>query len=492
MKKQILTTITALSLLTISLSSQNLDDALRYSRTFNYGTARFMAMGGAFTSLGADLSAISLNPAGTGMFRSFEMAFTPGLLYNNTSTVFNATNSTDFKYHFGINQAGVVSNLISNQGSEGLTALNFAYSWNRTNNFNENINITGISDISSMADYWALSSEGTYYKNLRGSAGIAYDVWVIDTITGSGGASYGTVFSNYGDNDPVYGQTIRRVISNEGYSGEHAFSIGANISDKYFFGATLGINRLKYTGHYEHLEADYDNVIPDFRNFVYTDHFEASGTGYNLKMGFIVRPMEILRIGAAFHTPTVYRIREYFYDQISSEFDDNLTYNNNNEPKRYSYTLTTPFRAMVGASVQIGKLAIVSADYEISDYATARFSKASDDYNYYNENQSIRNALKTASVLRLGGEFRLNTFYFRGGYGLYGSAFKGGEINEDLSYNAISFGLGFRQQNMYFDLGFANISNSLQYLMYDDEPYLKPATVTFTRNSFTATLGFKF
>lgn len=492
MKRKILISIIALSILPVSIFTQNLDDALRYSRTFSYGTARYMAMGGAFTSLGADLSAISLNPAGTGMFRSFEMAFTPGLLYNNTTTAFNSDNSTDFKYHFGFNQAGVVSSLISNQGSEGLVNLNFAYSWNRTNNFNENITIKGISDITSMADFWALSSKGTYYRDLGGSAGIAYDAWVIDTITGSGGTQYGTVFSNYGDSDPVYGQTIRRVISNDGYSGEHALSIGANFSDKYFIGATLGLVRLKYTGHYEHLEADYDNVIPDFRNFVYTDHFEASGTGYNLKLGFIVRPVEILRIGAAFHTPSIIRIREYFYDQISSDFDDNSAYNFRNDPRRYAYTLTTPFRAMLGASVQIGKVAIVSADYEISDFATARFSKASDDYNYYNENQSVRNALKTASVLRIGGEFRLNTYYFRGGYGLYGSAFKGDEINSDLTYNAVSFGLGFRQQNFYFDLGFVNFSNNLEYMMYEDEPYLQPASVMFTRNTFTATLGFKF
>ena len=59
--------------------AQNVDDALRYSQVFYNGTARFMSMGGAFTALGADLSAIRLNPAGTGVFRSSEASLTPQL-----------------------------------------------------------------------------------------------------------------------------------------------------------------------------------------------------------------------------------------------------------------------------------------------------------------------------------------------------------------------------------------------------------------------------
>jgi len=491
MEKRLLTIIASLGLI-ISTYSQNLDDALRYSRSFCFGTARFNAMGGAFTSLGADLSAISLNPAGTGMFKSFEISFTPNLMYNNTTTVFNSTNSDDLKYHFGINQVGVASTIISNDESSGLVNFNIAYSWNRTNNFNENITIKGVSDNSSMADYWANSSEGIYYKDLIGPAGIAYDAWVIDTITGSGGKLYGTVFSNYGDSNPVYGQTIRRIIANEGYSGEHAISAGANFSEKYFIGVTFSIDQLYYTGHYEHLEADYDNVIPDFKSFTYTDHFEASGTGYTFKLGAIFRPVDMLRVGVAFHTPTVYRIKEYFYDQISSNFDNDDRYQNNNKPYRYSYTLTTPFRAMAGISYQFGKRGIVSADYEFTDYSMARFSRASDDYNYYNENESIKNALKTASNIRIGAEYRVKSFYFRGGFGYYGSAYEQDEMNKNLSYTSLSLGLGFRQQNFYFDLAFANMSSTMKYLMYDDYPYLKEAKIETDRNNFSATFGVKF
>jgi hypothetical protein len=491
--KRIFLSIIAAIMIIPGILSQNIDDALRYSQVFYTGTARFISMGGAFTSLGADLSSISLNPAGAGMFRSFEISISPQLIYNNAFSTFNSARTDDFRYTFGLANGGIVTNIISGNGENGLAGLSFAYSYNRTNNFNENVTISGISDNSSMADYWARISEGTYYGDLTGPEGIAYDAWIMDTISGSGGYSYGTIFSNYGENtNSTYGQTIRRVISNEGYTGEHLFTIGGNYSNKLYFGASIGISRLVYTGHYEHLEADYDNVVPDFKYFTYTDHFETHGTGFSMKLGAILRPVEPLRIGLAFHSPVLYRLHEYFYDNVASEFDNFDQYEATNDPLRYSYTFTSPFRVLTGVSLQLKKLGVISADYEFTDYRMARFSRASDDYNYTNENESIKNILSTASNLRLGAEFRISSLYLRAGYGLYGSAFTKGEVNENLNYNSISFGLGFRQDNFFFDMGFSKLSGSEKYYMYDDPPYLAPATIASSKNTFTATAGVKF
>lgn len=473
--------------------SQNVDDAIRYSQVFYSGTARFMSMGGAFTALGGDLSAISLNPASTGVFRSFEFSLTPQLFYNNTSSKWNGSSSSDFRYTFNLSQLGVVANIISTGNETGLVSLNAAYSFNRTNNFNENVTISGISNNSSMADYWVSQANNTYYKDLTGAAGIAYDAWIIDTISGSGAKNYATTFSAYGTNaNATYGQTIRRVITNEGYTGEHAFSIGGNYSNKFFFGATLGISTLKYTGHYQHVEADNDNVINDFENFTYTDHFEATGTGYSLKIGTIFKPVEFIRVGLAFHSPVVYRISEYFYDNITSAFDNGDKYEFSNDPMRYKYTFITPFRAIAGVALQIKKLAIISADYEIVDYRMSQFSKASDNYNYSNENSGIKEIFKSTSNLRLGAEFRLNNIYLRGGYSYYGKAFKPGEVNKDLAYNTLAFGIGMRQQNFYFDLAYTALSTTSKYFMYDDPPYLQTASISTAKNTFAATMGFKF
>lgn len=482
----------ALIFLTVSgIFSQNVDDALRYSQIFYNGTARFMSMGGAFTALGGDLSTLTQNPAGLGVFRSSEFSITPQLFNANTKAHFNGL-SSDYLYNFNLGQVGIVSKLISRDKETGLVSLNFGYSFNKTNNLHSSARIQGINNSSSMADSWADMSEGINYKDLSGSAGIAYDAWVIDTITGTNASSYGTVFNNYGDNiGSTYGQTMRRLITNEGYTGEHAFSIGGNISNKIFFGATIGINRIKYTGHYEHLEkADYD-LDSGFKDFTFTEHYENTGTGISFKLGTIIKPVESLRIGLAFHAPTRYNIDEYYFENINSTYTGNDTYEFNDK-SRYSYALTTPFRAMAGVAVQIKKVAMLSADYEYVDYTTAKFSETGDNYDYSEKNLEIKNTLKRSGNIRLGGEFRLNKMYFRGGYGYYGTVFAPGEINENLHHSSISFGLGFREQNFNIDLGYVNMKNTQEYILYNTFNESVTSSLDNTKNIFMVTLGYKF
>jgi hypothetical protein len=181
--KQISLTLLVVFTLFSGLSGQNVDDALRYSQVFYGGTARFMSMGGAFTALGGDISSLSQNPAGIGVFRSSEMSVTPQLNYINSTAGFHG-NTSDYIYNFNLGQAGFVSNIVTNKGSTGLLKLNFGYSFNKTNNLHQETRIQGINNTSSMADYWAGVGEGTKYYNLEGPEGIAYDTWIIDTITG--------------------------------------------------------------------------------------------------------------------------------------------------------------------------------------------------------------------------------------------------------------------------------------------------------------------
>ena len=63
--------------------AQSQYEALQFMGNELNGTARFVGMGGAMSSLGADLSTMSTNPAGIGMYRSHDVAVSFG--FNNTS-----------------------------------------------------------------------------------------------------------------------------------------------------------------------------------------------------------------------------------------------------------------------------------------------------------------------------------------------------------------------------------------------------------------------
>lgn len=489
--KKVFISLTMCFALLHTVTGQSIDEALRYSQLFYGGTARFQSMGGAFTSLGGDLSVLSLNPAGLAMFRSADISFTPQMYFNNTEASFTQV-SYDDVYNLNLNQAGIAIPIVNGgKNNSGLVSFNLGYSYNRTNDFNENALISGTLGSSSMVDYFMSYAEGIDYTDLTGMEGILFDLWMFDTIPGYLN-SYASVFSEYGDaTNSTYGQEVRRIISSEGYSAENAISAAANFSDKIYIGFTFGIHTMFSRLQYDHIEDDPGNAIYDFNSFSYSDMVETDGRGYSLKLGAILRPVNSLRIGFAVHSPVVYRLNEYYYDSASSSFDDGYYDQITNDAFRFSYTLTTPLKVTTGASLQLGKKAILSADYEFVDYKMARYSNASDDYNYFQENQDIKNIYDVAHNIRMGGEYRLSQgFYIRGGYANYGSGFAQGEDNRDNNYSVYSAGFGIRQSNFYFDVAYSLRSNTRAYFMYQDDN-LAAAHIQSNRNMLSATIGFR-
>ncbi len=493
MRKLFITIGTLLLLINIpfSLEAQSPDDALRYSQRFYSGTSRFNSMGGAFTALGGDLSSLGLNPAGLAVFRRSEISFTPHISYNNSSSFFT-DRGEDFRYNLSAGQFGIAVPVVVTGSESGHVSTVFGYSYSQTNNYNANIVIRGVKSNSSMADFWADASNGILWENLGGSAGRAFDAWLIDTIAGGGGTTYATIFSRYGEEtQSTYGQSVRRVIQNEGYAGDHTFSLAVNYGNNLFAGAALSLSRFNYTGHYEHIEHDDQGAIFDFKSFSFVDHFEATGTGYSLRAGLIYLPLDFVRLGLSLHTPTIFRVKEYYHDDIVSTFDNGDMYEFSSDAFRFEYRLTTPFRVLTGAAVQIDRSATISLDYEFVDYSITRFSNASDNYDYFDENQSIRDIFAPAHNIRAGLEYRLGNIYLRGGYGFYGSGFHPDEPNSDWSYSSYSGGIGVRQASFYLDFGYTRLSSSQKYFMYS-HPDLDAATIDNTRNNFTVTAGVRF
>ena len=504
MKKKILLLTATVLLLPLWASGQNLDDALRYSRIFYQGTARFNAMGGAFTALGGDISSIALNPAATAVFRSTEFTISPNVMFRNLNTDYLGYDTENSYSDFDLGQIGLVSAINIGNGS-GLTGLSIGYTYNRTNDFRRYSLIDGISETGSMADYWALAAEGTNTWDLGSAPYMAYEAWLIDTLPDYY-TEYASIFSYYGESDPVYGQQVKRTIDNNGYAGEHTIAVGANLGNKIYLGAGFGITSLSYTGHYEHREIDQAQKVFDFVDFTYTDHFQAVGSGWNFKIGAIVRPVESLRLGLSFTTPTIYSMSEVFYSNLSAHLDNDTPSDLSDDANpviemdenSYIYRITTPYRINAGIAYQIGTFALLSADYEFVDYASAKLSKGEDGYDFATENEDLVSELKSTGNLRLGAEVRFGPLYLRGGYRYYGSSFRDGTLNEATHYDGFSTGIGYRQNKFYLDLSMSWLNDYEQYMMYPDDPRSNPLYSSEPVNLhnmdkyLTGTVGVKF
>lgn len=470
------------------LVAQNEVDALRYSQNFFGGTARSVSMGSAFGALGGDFSCLSTNPAGIGVYRKTELTFTPSLYYSSNKSNYLGSSSSDNKYNFNLNNLGFVAAFNSGE-EEGWVNLNIGFGYNRLNNFHNNILIKGVNDINSMTDYFALRANGQSPQeledNLSGSyfyEGLAWMSYLIDPDTLNNN-TYHSSLENYGE-------IQRKSIKSEGSMGEYLFSMGANYSHKFYLGGTIGIQNIKFEENSVYKEIDENNVIDNFESFTFNQHLKTSGAGFNFKIGTLFRPVDWVRFGFALHTPTLLVLEDQYQNTIESKFED-TTFAYSSPEGKYQYELSTPLRAIGSLAFIIKKVALISVDYEIIDYSSARLR--ADDYDFYEENYNIEENYTAASNIRAGAEYRYENFAFRGGYSLYGNPFNTSNMDNNSTRTSISGGFGIREDNFFFDLAFVHTTSKDKYFLYNpDMVKVNPANINSNNNQIMATFGFKF
>ncbi|MFN9854904.1 MAG: hypothetical protein ACK55T_03855 [Bacteroidota bacterium] len=107
MKAKIIFLLLSTSLVS-QLLAQQPEDAIRSSWFTQNGTARMVAIGGAMGSLGGDISANHVNPAGLGLFKTRELVLTPGFGMNNNRIAYRGTDTASKRNAFEYGTMGVV------------------------------------------------------------------------------------------------------------------------------------------------------------------------------------------------------------------------------------------------------------------------------------------------------------------------------------------------------------------------------------------------
>ena len=220
---------------TLFASAQNEEDALKFSRIFPYGTARSAAMGGAFGALGGDLSTLSTNPGGIGVFRKSEVSFTSMLDFAHAKT-------NGFDYEKNMYLLGDLGFVLSfSPRSDKWKNINFGFNYTNLNNFNRNIYQGNfISKGSSLLDVWKNEADGTIREGLNPfTTSLAYDAYLLNLSKGSSD-QYDIPIDSTNSMEEL------KYTRERGYQAEYAISVGANYDDKFYFGVTLGIQSLHF------------------------------------------------------------------------------------------------------------------------------------------------------------------------------------------------------------------------------------------------------
>jgi hypothetical protein len=491
---------------TTFLLAQLPEDALRYGYPLMGGTARNQAIGGAGGSLGGDLTAANINPAGIGLYKNKELVITPG--FNFLSNKYNyrgiANKGSDNAFNYGT--SGVVFGNI-NRNNPG-KSFAFSISINQLANYNNHIEYKGQNNVSSWSEQYAeqlvadRASVSDAENNYVFGSSLAYWTFLVDTFTNAQGQSG---FLTQTDEILAKGGSLNQhnIVDTKGGAHEISVAFGNNLFDKVHLGASLNIPFYTYTKDQTYSEEDASNdALNNFKFFEYKEHYTTMGIGFNAKLGVIVRPIERLRLGLAIHTPTFGSFTDEIRSSITANTEnyttspqpittksDDLIENGN--PGNYDYELMTPFRLIASGSWVLSEVSdvkkqkgFVTADVEFVNYGGTRYSasetSSQDDVDYYDQlNQVIKNRYKGAVNLRLGGEMKFNTIMARAGFAYLGSPYK----DKQLAGRRIllSGGVGYRNKGFFVDLTYVHALIKESQVPYHLEQ--KPLPIADGKNS---------
>jgi hypothetical protein len=494
------------------LFAQTPDDALRTAWFTQNGTGRNTATGGVMGSLGGDITANHVNPAGLGLFKTNELVLSPGFNLNNNKLDYRGTNNAVQKNNFNYGATGLILSSSSNNKRKW-TSSAFAVSVNQVANYNNHIQFTGYNNVSSFSEKYLeeltkdRADTNAALSNYIFGSSLAFRTYLIDTISGPGGSVAG--YQSLVPLSTGVNQSYDATTSG-GYH-EIALGLAGNMDDKMYIGGSVVIPVINYNRELVYSEKDATtNPNNNFSSFEYKESFSSRGIGVGLKLGLIYKPTEYWRLGFAIHTPQLMGYKDEVrssmitntesYAKTVSETSDNL---NSANPGKSEYNLITPYRGIISASYVFREVkdtrrqkAFLSADLEYVNYRGSRFSAVdkSDQalVSYYSLlNNSIKEYYKGNFNFRIGGELKFNVWMVRLGGGFYGSPY----ADANLKANKIvaSGGLGYRNHGVFIDLSYAHaFQKDVQFAYRLNDKANTFAAQTGARGTVMMTVGFKF
>lgn len=508
-----------------SLSAQNtyVNEQMTSARDLS-GTARYVGMGGALGALGADISVISANPAGIGLFRRDDVVGTLGVM-----TQADKSSPNDFFTHFSLDQLGFVFS--SHFDAPVLKYLNLAVNFQRKANYNHsykanNAHTGGLSQthqLASMCNELGFSDENGFNFPSELSAVALFD------------AALGGFLE---DENKYLGQradanTFTRV--NKGSLESFDFNVSANLSERFYVGATLGVDHVNYYSESYYTEFLMEPDGPhDYQTFSMQS---TTGYGINGKFGFIVRPIaaSAFRLGFTVETPTVYTLETFADMYVKSHYDDNYIYNPGSMYTYYGrddnylfYSINTPWRFRVSAGHTISNFFAIGAEYEYVNYPATNMGYV--DYDGWGGsskdhamNLQTKKMLQAGHNFKVGMEFRFaESLYGRMGYNYYRTAYKNNaymdqHIDSPAIWNSTytdymntsdlslyTLGLGYKFRRFYIDMVYKLRVQSGNFYAFDATAMevrngtgtagnqLAPVHVNLNQHQVGLTFGYKF
>ena len=475
-----------LSALALQAGAQSWTDALNFSDNDYLGTARSVGMGNAMTAVGGDLGSLTFNPAGSAVASYSQFTITPGLSFSTVTAKGSLVDDAGYPNGFensyrtrygrmNIPNFGVMM-VYDTRNRSGLKRVSFGIVGNVTRDYTNRLRADGTNANTTLAGSLASQADGFSPEVLSGDF-YAKNIPSWETMAGYQSGIFGQLNGSYvGLTESLWDNGDIRITDKIGqYYGlkragskyDLLMNFGLDFNDRFYLGANLGLVTIDYRSDENRSEEaitgiDYGN---GFQSLRMRSSIRDVGSGVYLKVGFIARPTDGLRIGATIQTPTLFDIREVY--QLEGQSVANNKEMVKSSPKdEWFYRLKSPFRANVGVAYTIAKMALLSADYEYTDYSGMKLSPSFDEAYYYDfsdQNLDIKDFAGAVHALRLGAEIKpAPQLALRVGYNLttgaqYNTLSDSGQVvslsdqeRKEQIRTAVSFGIGYSSPGSFF------------------------------------------
>ena len=428
------------------------DLGLLFSTEDNQGTARTMAMKGAFGALGGDLSATSINPASGAVFTNSIASFTLGYSQKDILSEFYGNQNQSSQADLNISQAGGLFIFDNDFQNKGIQKVAIGINYNIINDF----------------------------KNSWMANGVASPTWEEDPIDSA---------LNYSNVDL---QEYKNFTS--GKLTKLNFNIAAQYNDNLYIGASLTTYETNFIEESTRQELANDgngNSIDAFESFWQ----EVQGSGFSMGIGFIIKASQNLRFGLSYNSPIWYELHEEsnlfaeynddlvgYYNLIYS--NDPLPYENNiNKILGYDYKLRTPSKLTGSFAYVFDKKGLISVDITRKNYKGISLSP---DAEFDIDNNNFDTLLTDAYKLNLGTEWRFDELSARAGYSYEQSPFIDAFDSDKLV--GYSVGIGYDFGNFTIDVAYDQSEKTDFYDFYPEFDFINGTELTRSNNKVLATL----
>jgi hypothetical protein len=458
-------------------------------------------MGGAFGAVGGDLSALSVNPAGSAVFSNNQFGVTLSNQNIKNNSDYFGTKTSEKENSFTLNQAGGVFVFHDRNPNSNWKKIAIGAAYETTNNFDNNTVAFGTNPTHSIDAYFLEYANGVQLGTINN---IPYgDLTYTEQQADFG--NYGQIIkpvsntnnnTQYTTNVPAGGNYYHENEINErGYNSKVSFNIGTSFKDRLYLGANLNFHVTDYRRSSSFYEDNPNDLLTGYTisSLRFNNELYTYGNGFSFQLGAIAKVTESFRLGLAYESNTWYEL----YDEISQslyttlEASSGQPINTSNDPQIINvydpYKLQTPGKFTFSGAYVFGKSGLISVDYSIKDYSNTKFKPTSDE-GFRRLNSDMSSDLTSAGELRIGAEYKIKQLSLRGGYRFEGSPYKNGTTIGDL--NSYSGGLGYNFGSTKLDLAYSYLERKSNQGFFE-RGFTDGANITSKLNNVSLTLLFE-